>query len=39
MYATDFLEADIQELKYVCDFAGVFEAEVIVSHIYNNSEA
>jgi len=38
MYATDFLEADMQELKYVCDIAGVFDAEVIVSHIYNNSD-
>jgi nucleotide-binding universal stress UspA family protein len=38
MYATDFLEADIKELKYVCDIAGVFDAEVIVSHIYTNSD-
>jgi nucleotide-binding universal stress UspA family protein len=38
MYATDFLEADIQELEYVCDVAAVFDAEVIVSHIYSNSD-
>lgn len=38
MYATDFLENDIIELKNVCEIASIFEAEVIVSHVYTNSD-
>lgn len=38
MYATDFLENDVEELKNVCDIAKIFDAEVMISHIYTDSD-
>lgn len=38
MYATDFLENDVEELKNVCEIAKVFDAEVMISHIYTDSD-
>ena len=37
LYATDFQKGDQKELAKICEFAQLFEAEVIVSHINTNT--